>query len=313
MQYRKLGRTGLGVSELCLGTMQFGWTTDEATSFRAMDVFVEAGGNFVDTADFYTQGTSEEIIGRWLKARGNRSQVILATKVGLQMWDGPNGAGLSRAHIVTAVEDSLRRLQTDYVDLYYAHRPWYDGDPEETLRVFDELVQSGKARYVACSNYPAWWLMKSLWISDAHRWARFVCVQPKYNLLFRAEFERELLAACEDQGLGVVPYSPQAAGVLTGKYRRGGPEPSGPRVNTVKSYLSESAFVVVDKLSELARARHVSVAQIALAWVLTRPGITSAIAGVNTPDQLQESLGAVGLGLTPEEMAELDTLTEWHD
>ena len=310
MEYGRLGRTGLLVSELCLGTMQFGWTADQPTSFASMDMYVEAGGNFLDTADFYTSGASEEIIGRWMRERSKREQVILATKVGLKMWDGPNGSGLSRAHILAGVEDSLRRLQADYIDLYYAHRPWYDGDPEETLRSFDGLVRSGKVRYIACSNYPAWWLMKSLWISDVQRVARFVCAQPKYNLLHRAELERELLAACQDQSLGVVAYSPQAAGVLTGKYGPNGPQPSGPRANTVSSYLSERAFAVVDKLAEIGEGHNKTMAQIALGWVLSRPGITSAIVGVNMPEQLHESLGAVGLRLTDREMEELDSLTQ---
>ena len=313
MGYRRLGRTGLLVSELCLGTMQFGWTADQPTSFAAMDMFVEAGGNFLDTADFYTSGASEEIIGRWMRERSKREQVILATKVGLKMWDGPNGSGLSRAHILAGVEDSLRRLQTDHIDLYYAHRPWYDGDAEETLRSFDDLVRSGKVRYIACSNYPAWWLMKSLWISDVQRLAHFVCAQPKYNLLHRAELERELLVACRDQSLGVVVYSPQAAGVLTGKYRPDGPQPSGPRANTVSSYLSERAFAVVDKLAEIGEGHNKTTAQIALGWVLSRPGITSVIVGVNKPEQLHESLGAVGLRLTDREMEELDSLTQWGD
>jgi aryl-alcohol dehydrogenase-like predicted oxidoreductase len=218
---------------------------------------------------------------------------------------------LSRAHILAGVEDSLRRLQTDYIDLYYAHRPWYDGDAEESLKAFNDLVRSGKVRYIACSNYPAWWLVRSLWISDVQGLARFVCVQPKYNLLHRAELERELLAACRDQGLGVVSYSPQAAGVLTGKYRRDGPRPSGPRANTVSSYLSERAFAVVDKLTELASGYQKTTAQMALGWVLTRSGITSAIVGVNKPEQLRESLGAVGLRLSDREMLELDELTQW--
>jgi aryl-alcohol dehydrogenase-like predicted oxidoreductase len=214
---------------------------------------------------------------------------------------------------MTAVEGSLRRLQTDYIDLYYAHRPWYEGDPEETLRAFDDLVRGGKVRYIACSNYPAWWLMKALWISDVQRLPRFVCVQPKYNLVYRAEFERELMAVCQDQGLAVAPYSPQAAGVLTGKYRRGGPEPAGPRADTVKSYLTERTFAVVDRLQQLADARGKSVAQMALTWLLTRPGVTSAIVGANTLDQLRESIGAVGLKLTGEEYAEMNDLTNWSD
>lgn len=312
MEYRMLGWSGCRVSELCLGTMQFGWTVDEVTAHGVLDLFVESGGNFLDTANIYAHGASEEIIGCWLHARQNRREIVLATKVGLEMWNGPNGKGLSRGHILRAVADSLHRLQTDYIDVLYAHRPWYDGDPAETLAAFDDLVHSGKVRYVGCSNYPAWLLVKSLWISDVKKLARFACVQPKYNLVHRAEFEREVLPVCQDQQLGVVAYSPQAAGVLTGKYRWGGPAATGPRANTVKAYLNERSFRAIDELDRLAEANGKTVAQVALGWVLTRPAVTCALIGVNAPAQLEESLGAVGLRLDDDQMARLDALTAWE-
>ncbi len=236
MEYRNLGRTGLKVSVLCLGTMQFGWTADEAASFSVLDAFVDAGGNFIDTANIYSRwadnsyaGKSEEIIGRWLKQRGRREDLVIATKVRGQMGPGPNDEGLSRKHIMRAVEDSLRRLQTDYIDLYQAH--WYDSNTplEETLRAFDDLIAQGKVRYIGASNYPAWLLTKALWVSDKHGYARYDSLQPHYNLVHRAEFERELMHLCQDQGLGVIPYSPLAGGFLTGKYRRDQPVPPSAR------------------------------------------------------------------------------------
>jgi len=213
MKNRKLGRTGLKVSELCLGTMQFGWTTDEAAGFEVMDAFIELGGNFIDTADVYSWwaennpgGVAEQIIGRWMKARGNRQEIVLATKVRGKMWEGPNGEGLSRAHIMRAVEESLRRLDTDYVDLYQTH--WFDEDTpiDETLRVLEDLVRHGKVRYLGASNYPAWLLMESLWSAEVNGTPRYDSLQPHYNLARRDDFERELKEVCEKYEIGVIPY-----------------------------------------------------------------------------------------------------------
>ncbi len=226
MDYRRLGRTGLKVSELCLGTMQWGWTADEAMSFAVMDAFVEAGGNFIDTADVYSRwvegnpgGVSEQIIGRWMKARGNRQGIVLATKARGRMWEGPNGEGLSRGHLIRAVEDSLRRLQTDTIDLYQTHSDDRDTPLDETLRALDDMIDAGKVRYIGASNIHAWRLTSALWASDKHNLTRHDSLQPHYNLAHRAEFERELKPLCEEQGIGVIPYSPLAAGFLTGKYR----------------------------------------------------------------------------------------------
>ncbi|MEX2045428.1 MAG: aldo/keto reductase, partial [Opitutus sp.] len=230
MHYRKLGRTGLKVSELCLGTMQFGWTTDETHSLAVMDAFVAAGGNFIDTADIYTTwgprglaagGESEEIIGRWMHARGNRDRIVLATKVRGKMWEGPDGEGLSRARVIRCCEDSLRRLRTDHIDLYQCH--WVDLDTpiDETLSALDGLVRAGKVRYIGASNFPAWRLMEALWHSDRRGWAPFISYQPEYSLMERAGFEIEAMPLCKHHDLGVIPYSPVAGGFLTGKYRRG--------------------------------------------------------------------------------------------
>lgn len=319
MNYRKLGRTGLKVSELCLGTMQFGWTADEAISFAVMDAFVEAGGNFIDTADVYSRwapgnpgGVSEEIIGRWMQARGNRGQIVVATKGRGRMWDGPNGEGLSRAHLLRACEDSLRRLGTDYIDLYQTH--FFDADTaiDETMRALDDLVRAGKVRYVGASNYPAWRLTKALWASDKLGLARYDSLQPHYNLAHRAEFERELKPLCEEEGIGVIPYSPLAGGFLTGKYRRDATPGSARAEGIQKRYANERGFAIVDKLSEIAAARDLTPAQTALAWLLTQPVISAPIIGANTPAQLADSLGAAGIKLTPEEMAALNQASAWE-
>ncbi len=320
MQYRNLGRTGLQVSELCLGTMQWGWTADEAASCAVMDAFVEAGGNFIDTADVYSNwaegnpgGVSEEIIGRWMQARGNRRQIVLATKVRGRMWDGPNGEGLSRGHIMAAVEDSLRRLQTDHIDLYQTH--WFDANTpiDETLRALDDLVRQGKVRTLGCSNYPAWRLAKALWISDKQSLARYDSIQPHYNIAYRAEFERELKGLCEEEGIGVIPYSPLAAGFLTGKYRRGEPVPDSARASGIqRRYLNDRGFTILEALEKLGKTRGQSIAQMALAWQLSQPVITSPIIGANSVEQLNDSLGAVGVRLSEEEMKALDVVSAWE-
>ena len=320
MQYRNLGRTGLKVSELCLGTMQWGWTASEEASWAVMDAFVAAGGNFIDTADIYSRwaegnpgGVSEEIIGRWMKERGNRRQIVLATKVRGVMWDGPNGEGLSRGHIISGVEDSLRRLQTDHIDLYQTH--WYDaGTPiDETMRALDDLVRQGKVRYLGCSNYPAWRLAKALWASDKLGLARYDSIQPHYNIAYRAEFERELKPLCEEEGVGVIPYSPLAGGFLTGKYRRDAPVPDSARASAVqRRYLNDKGFTILEALEKLGQARGKSIAQMALAWQLSQPVITSPIIGANSVEQLNDSLGAVGVRLSEEEMKALDAVSAWE-
>ena len=320
MEYRKLGRTGLKVSALCLGTMQFGWTADEPRSVDVMDAFVAAGGNFIDTADVYSRwhpgnpgGVSEEIIGRWMHARGNRRQVVLATKVRGRMWESPNGEGLSRAHIIQACEDSLRRLQTDWIDLYQTH--WYDAETpiEETLRALDDLVRAGKVRYIGCSNYPAWRLTTALWQSDKLGLARYDALQPHYSLVHRAEFERELADLCREQQIGVIPYSPLAGGFLTGKYRKDQPLPDSARVGGVRRYLTERNWTLLDAMDGIARTHGKTMSQVALAWQLMQPVITAPIIGANSVEQLNDSLGAVGFQLTGDEVKQLNELSSWAD
>lgn len=321
MEYRRLGRTGLKVSTICLGTMQFGWTTDEPTAHTILNKAVELGCNFIDTADIYSRwaegnpgGVSEQIIGNWLAAGGARRQdVILATKVRGEMGSGPNDQGLSRQHILNAVEASLERLQTDYIDLYQVHWPDDETPLEETLRALDDLVRAGMVRYIGCSNYPAWLLMKALWISDVHGLARFDSLQPHYNLVHRAEFERELQAVCLDQGIGVIPYSPLAAGFLTGKYRRDAEMPQSARAAGVRHrYMNEQGFTAVARLAEIAQAHHATIAQTAIAWVLANTAVTSAIIGANSVTQLEDTFKGAQVKLTAAEKAALDETTAWE-
>ncbi len=320
MEYRKLGRTGLKLSELCLGTMQFGWTADEKTAFQVMDAYLEAGGNCLDTADVYSVwaegnpgGVAEQIIGRWLKDRGVRRQIVLATKVRGRMWEGPNGEGLSRHHIMLAVEDSLRRLQTDYIDLYQVHWPDEETPLDETLRALDDLVRQGKVLYIGASNFPAWLLTRSLWISDVLKIARFDSLQPHYNLVHRAAFERETLAVVQEFHIGVIPYSPLAGGFLTGKYRPHRPLPPTPRAERIQTlYFSEKNFRILDAVEQVARKHGKTPAQVALAWLLGKPYITAPIIGANSVKQLQESLGVVGFRLPEEDLQFLDEVSDWR-
>jgi aryl-alcohol dehydrogenase-like predicted oxidoreductase len=317
MQYRKLGHSGLKVSPICLGTMQFGWTADEPTSYDVMDAFVSAGGNFIDTADIYSAwvdgnsgGDSEAIIGNWMKERGNRHYIILATKFNGRMWEGPNGDGLSRGHVMRAVEDSLRRLHTDYIDLYQTHWPHYDTPQEETLRALDDLVRDGKVRYIGCSNESAWRLTKAMWISERSNLNRFISSQPPYSLVRRAGFEREHEAVCLDQGIGVIPYSPLQGGFLTGKYRRDS-TPDSVRAGELKKYSTERNFALIDLLEERGKAHNATVAQMALAWMLHRPAITAPIIGANSVAQLEDIMGSVEVKLTPEDIQAIDSASDW--
>ena len=322
MDYRFLGRTGLQVSEFCLGTMQFGWTTDESSSFAVMDAYHNAGGNFIDTADIYTTwhaaglaggGVTETIIGRWLKSRGGRPDLVLASKVRGRMQEGPNGEGLSRQRVIRCCEDSLRRLQTDYLDLYQCHWADLTTPIEETLSALDNLVRAGKVRYVGASNYPAWRLMEALWQSDRHGCARFVSYQPQYSLMERAGFEIEAMPLCRHHGLGVIPYSPLAGGFLTGKYSRGQPPPIGARAREIGDlYLNERGWAVIDALAAIGQSHGKTVGQTALAWLLTNPVVTAPIVGANNVGQLGESLGAAGYRLDAGEMARLNDLTKYY-
>jgi aryl-alcohol dehydrogenase-like predicted oxidoreductase len=321
MDYRKLGRTGLKVSEFCLGTMTFEWTSSREDSLAVLDRFWESGGNFIDTADVYSRwaegndgGVAETVIGEWMQGKP-RTQIILATKVRGRMWDGPTGEGLSRHHIMAAVEGSLRRLQTDYIDLYQTHAPDWDTPLDETLRVLDDLVTSGKVRYIGASNHRAWLMMKTLWTSDRLRLARYDCIQPHYHLLNRAEVEPELAAVCVDQGIAMIPYSPLAGGFLTGKYQRGSSPATGRGAkgaadhDRMKKYKTDMGWATLDALRDLGKARDKTILQMALGWQLSLPWVTSPIIGANTVTQLDESLGAVGLRLSDDEMSRLDDVT----
>lgn len=322
MEYRNLGASGLKVSELCLGTMQFGWTADEATSKKVMSQAFEAGINFIDTADIYSHwvegnpgGVAERFIGRWLtEAAIPRDQVVLATKARGPMGEGPNQQGLSRKHLMHAVDESLRRLQTDYIDLYQLHFPDDETQIEETLATLDDLVSVGKVRYLGCSNYKAWQLVEALWVSDQNRWQSFVSLQPHYNLVHRMEFEAELAEVCRKYGIGVIPYSPLAGGFLTDKYEQGKPVPEDSRGQSstrIRAYMEdESNWRTHQALEKVARDRNASASQIALAWLLSNPVITSPIIGPKNLDQLEDNLGAAGLRLDP---AEVDLLEKSGD
>ena len=321
MEFRRLGRTGLKVSSICLGTMQFGWSADKEASFAVMDEAIDLGCNFFDTADIYSRwvpgnpgGVSETIIGKWLAQTSlPRHKLVLATKLRGQMGDGPNEQGLSRQHIMQAVEDSLRRLQTDYIDLYQVHSPDWETPLDETLRALDDLVRSGKVRYIGCSNYPAWLLMKASWISDMQNLVRFDSMQPHYNLVHRSEFERELQAVAHEEGIGVIPYSPLAAGFLTGKYKRDGALPQSDRAQRIQDrYMNDQGFSAVEKLVELGQKYDATVAQMAIGWILANPVVSSAIIGANTVAQLQDTWGGAKVQLSVEDKAALDEITAWQ-
>jgi aryl-alcohol dehydrogenase-like predicted oxidoreductase len=308
MEIRRMGRTGLKVSSICLGTMTFGNQAGEPTSRAIMDKAFDAGVFFFDTADAYPLGAgpdmlgrTEEIVGRWVRER--REDIVLATKCRNPMSDKPNGGGLSRKHIVDACEQSLRRLQTDYIDLYQMHAPDPETPIEETLRALDDLVHSGKVRYIGCSNYPAWEICKALWTSNRLNLHRFECDQPRYNILFR-HIEDEILPLCRDQGIGVIAYNPLAGGLLTGRYRKGQEVETGSRFALDRAgplyqerYWHAAQFEAVERLQSFFAEQGASITASAVAWVLEQPGITSAIVGASRPDQLDESLRGAELRL----------------
>jgi aryl-alcohol dehydrogenase-like predicted oxidoreductase len=320
MEYRNLGNTGLKVSELCLGSMQFGWTADEITSKEVLSAAFDGGINFIDTADVYSRwvegnpgGVAEGFIGKWMKeSHISRDQVVIATKVRGAMGKGPNDQGLSRVHIFNAVENSLRRLDTDYIDLYQTH--YFDDIPiEETLLALDDLVRQGKVRYVGCSNYPAWRLMQALWAADKLNLRGYCSLQPHYNLVHRAEFERELASVCQTYRLGVLPYSPLGGGFLTGKYRRDQVADSQ-RAKGASRYFNERNWSLLDKMEIIASQKNgASISQIALAWLLSDSLITSPIIGPRNLEQLQDNLGAAGLRLSVEEKEQLNQASSWND
>lgn len=329
MEYRQLGGSGLKVSALSFGTATFGggnaffhaWgNTDVTEAQRMVDICLEAGVNLVDTADVYSSGLSEEILGKAIA--GRRDQLLLSTKATFRMGNGPNELGSSRSHLIQACEDSLRRLRTDYIDIYTLHGFDALTPVEETLRTLDTLVQSGKVRYLACSNFSGWHLMKSLAIAQIHGWTPYVAHQAFYSLVGR-EYEWELMPLALDQKVGTIVWSPLASGVLSGKIRRNQPAPQGSRVQQIGSEGSrisdEKVYEIVDALDAIAGETGKSVPQVALNWLLQRPTVASVIVGARTEEQLIHNLGAVGWDLTPEQVETLDRASEiptiypyWH-
>ncbi len=311
MDKRRIGRSALSVAPFCLGGNVFGWTADEATSFAILDRFVEQGFDFIDTADVYSRwapghrgGESEAVIGRWLAARpGAREKIVLATKVGMDM--GEAGKGLSAAHIERSCEASLRRLQTDRIDLYQSHVDDADVPFEETLSAYDRLVQAGKVRVIGASNYEAGRLSQALAVSQEKGLPRYECLQPEYSLAARG-YEAELEPLCRAEEIGVIGYFSLAAGFLTGKYREAGSAAGRARENRVAPYLNPRGFALLDVLDAVARDHGASPAQVALAWIIARPGITAPIASATSVAQLDELLGAARLALPAEAITRLD-------
>ena len=345
MEYRKMGRTGLKVSAFCLGTMMFGRQVEEQESLRIIHKAIDEGVNFIDTADMYANTVTEQIVGKAIK--GMRDSLVLASKAGHLRrlgkkfgeqkipgpfdlarprpwipWPGgeevgPNDMGSSRKHIMQAVEGSLKRLGTDYLDIYYAHMPDYDTPLDETLRAMDDLVRQGKVRYLGCSNFRAFQVCKALWISDKHNLARWDIIQPPFNLLAR-DIEYELLPLCREEGIGVAVFSPMAAGFLSGKYEKGKPPIEGRRFSLGhqgyvyhQKYWNELDFNAVEKLSKIAKDHGKSLPQFALAWVLNKKGITSIVAGTTSVEQLMQNMEAVGVQLSKEELDACDEV--WND
>jgi len=324
MNTRQLGRTGLHVSEICLGTMTFGLQCDERTSFAILDRAIEGGVDFIDTADVYplggtveTVGRTEEIIGRWMRERASRNSIVLATKCAGATGPGPNDLGLSRYHIHRAVDASLRRLGTDVIDLYQVH----GFDPrtpiEETMRALDDLVRWGKVRYVGCSNYPAWRLGQALAASDRIGVTRYDSLQPRYNMLYR-DIETELLPLAAAEGLGVIVYNPLAGGFLSGKHHKGEEPPENTRFTLPgagrryrQRYWQDEQFDAVERLRAAVDERGADMVGVALRWVLSQPGVTSAIVGASTPEQLDASLAAPGVQIDDGLRAVCDGL--WYE
>jgi aryl-alcohol dehydrogenase-like predicted oxidoreductase len=312
MKTRKLGGSGLDVSPICLGGNVFGWTADEPTSFAILDAFVDAGFNFVDTADVYSRwvpghkgGESETVLGNWFKRSGNRKKVILATKVGIEL--APDKKGLSKAYILREVDDSLQRLQTDYIDLYQSHKDDESVPLEETLEAYDQLIKQGKVRAIGASNYSAERLAEALKVGKQHGLPRYECLQPNYNLYDRAGYEKDLEGLCLKEGMAVIPYFALASGFLTGKYRSESDLAKGPRGQMVKKYLEPRGFRILAALDEVATKLHSTPGKVAIAWLIGRPSITAPIASATSVEQLKELVDAANLHLDP---ASIETLNQ---
>jgi len=320
MDYVRLGTTGLKVSRLCLGTMTYGtpawrpWVLDEATSRPFIKHALEHGINFFDTADMYSVGVSEEVVGRALKEYAARDQIVIATKAFWPMGKGPNDRGLSRKHLLDAIDASLRRLGVDYVDLYQIHRFDPETPVEETLSALNDIVRTGKARYIGASSMSSWQFAKMLYLADRHGWPRFVSMQNHYNLVYREE-EREMLPLCREEGIGIIPWSPLARGFLAGN-RRKGDHGDTSRAKTDdfahELYFSDADFAVADRVAELAKRQGVKPAQIALAWVIAQPGVTAPIIGASKLPQLDEAIDALALRLSKDDVAFLEEPYQPH-
>jgi aryl-alcohol dehydrogenase-like predicted oxidoreductase len=310
LKYCSLGRTGVMVSELCLGTMNFDDGTDRDEAEKIIRRFSEVGGNFIDTANIYTHGKSEGMLGDVLAATHLRDQFVVATKIRGRMGDGPNDYGTSRLHILKEVEFSLRRLKTDHIDLLQIHHPDPKVPIDETLAALDHLIRSGKVLYAGCSNYPAWSIVDALWTSKELHLTRFISEQPPYNLLDR-RIERELLPMARSFGLAIIPWGPLAGGMLSGKYQRNSAVPSGSRYTNDRyrgEPIAEEVWQVLEKLGIVAASKAVSLSQLALAWVMSRPGITCPIIGARTLEQFDDNLLAAEIAITPEESDRIDTI-----
>jgi len=318
MKMRSLGKTGIKVTELCFGTMTFGHNRGhghigglgQAEADILVNMAFDAGINFFDTADVYSDGLSEEMLARALGAR--RKNIVLATKVCNRMGPGPNDAGLSRHHIIEGCNASLKRLGTDYIDLYQLHKFDFNTPLEETIRALDDLVRQGKVRYIGCSNLAGWQLMKALAISDKHGWERFVTLQALYSLITR-ELENELVPLCLDQGLGILTWSPLSGGFLSGKYRRGQPRPTGARLSEQSGFIpfdEQKGFDIIEALDKIAERHQATVAQASLNYLLRKPGVTSVITGARTPKQLTDNLKTADWEMTPEEVADIDKVSK---
>lgn len=309
---RELGNSGIKVAPLALGGNVFGWTADEKTSFRLLDAFAAGGGNLIDTADVYSTwvpghqgGESEAVLGKWIKHGGNREKVFIATKVGKEM--GPDRKGLAKPYILRAAEDSLRRLQTDRIDLYQAHADDPDTPLEETLEAFAQLIKEGKVRSIGASNYDSERLLQALQVSGQRGYPAYQSLQPLYNLYDRAEYESKIETVCREKGLGVIPYFPLASGFLTGKYRSEKDLAGRARAEIVRRYMDDRGFRIIDALEEVARRHDCAPAAVALAWLITRPGITAPIASATSVDQLNELMKSLELKLDP---SDIELLTQ---
>jgi aryl-alcohol dehydrogenase-like predicted oxidoreductase len=311
MEYRRLGNSGLKVSAVGLGGNNFGWWADEQTSIPVIHHAIDAGINFLDTADVYARGQSEEFIGKAIK--GKRANLIIATKFANQMGDDPNERGGSRRYIMEAVDASLKRLKTDYIDLYQMHVPDPTTPMGETLRALDDLIRAGKVRYIGCSNFAAWQMCEAIWISRTNNFSTFISTQPMYNLLSRG-IERELVPCCQHYGIGIIPYSPLASGFLTGKYRQGEAPPEGARLSgsdpRFQRVFNEDNWSKLAKLESWAKEHDHTVGELAIAWLLVKPMVSTVIAGARKSEQVDTNVAAGDWQLTPEEVTEVEALLQ---